>query len=186
VLGVLCAAIGAAMATEVVKLICGLGRSLLGRVQVYDAMESSWRTVPLRPRPDQTPVTELTDLPAGCVVTASDVAAGGPAAATITARDLRELLAARERGELRLTLLDIREPHEHRRESIPGAESVPMAELTTWLASHPDRATGRLILHCQGGSRSARALVGLLAAGHRAEHLEGGVLAWLAETAPKS
>ncbi|HET8960458.1 molybdopterin-synthase adenylyltransferase MoeB, partial [Nocardioides sp.] len=39
VLGVLCATIGAIQATEAVKLITGIGDTLLGRLMVYDALE---------------------------------------------------------------------------------------------------------------------------------------------------
>ncbi len=37
-LGVLCAAIGSVMATEAVKLVCGIGDSLVGRLMVFDAL----------------------------------------------------------------------------------------------------------------------------------------------------
>src|SRR6185312_5623970 len=39
VLGVLCATVGAIQATEAVKLITGIGETLLGRLMVYDALE---------------------------------------------------------------------------------------------------------------------------------------------------
>ena len=45
VLGVVCATIGSVMATEALKLITGIGRPLLGRVLVYDALETSFRTI---------------------------------------------------------------------------------------------------------------------------------------------
>lgn len=51
VLGVLCASIGSIMATETVKLICGLGDSLLGRLMVYDALAMTYRTVRLERDP---------------------------------------------------------------------------------------------------------------------------------------
>ena len=39
VLGLLCAAIGAAQGTEVVKLVVGMGEPLLGRLLVHDALQ---------------------------------------------------------------------------------------------------------------------------------------------------
>jgi sulfur-carrier protein adenylyltransferase/sulfurtransferase len=45
VLGVLCAAIGSVMVTEAVKLVCGIGEPLLGRLMVFDALGMTWRTV---------------------------------------------------------------------------------------------------------------------------------------------
>ncbi|MCM0641306.1 ThiF family adenylyltransferase, partial [Cellulomonas wangsupingiae] len=50
VLGAVCAAAGAAMALEVVKLVCGTGRTLLGRVAVHDAFAGTWQDVPVRRR----------------------------------------------------------------------------------------------------------------------------------------
>ena len=51
VLGVLCASIGSVMVTEAIKLITGIGESLLGRLMVYDALEMTYRTVRIRRDP---------------------------------------------------------------------------------------------------------------------------------------
>ena len=42
-LGVLCASIGSIMVTEAIKLITGIGETLLGRLMVYDALEMTYR-----------------------------------------------------------------------------------------------------------------------------------------------
>lgn len=42
------------MGTEAIKLITGIGESLLGRLMIYDALEMSYRTIAIRkdpPRP---------------------------------------------------------------------------------------------------------------------------------------
>ncbi|CAN5160690.1 adenylyltransferase/sulfurtransferase MoeZ [soil metagenome] len=49
VLGPLCASIGAAMATEALKLIVGFGTPMLGRVLVVDALDGSHSEVRFRP-----------------------------------------------------------------------------------------------------------------------------------------
>jgi len=71
VLGVLCATIGAAMATEAIKLICGVGEPLIGRVQLYDALKASWSTIPLLPNPDRPSVTALQEPDEVCAVPAA-------------------------------------------------------------------------------------------------------------------
>jgi len=38
-------AIGAMQAMEAIKLVAGIGTSLSGRLQVYDALNAEWRTV---------------------------------------------------------------------------------------------------------------------------------------------
>lgn len=58
-LGVVPGVIGVTMATEAIKVICGVGDPLVGRVQLYDALTASWSTLPLRANPDRAPVTAL-------------------------------------------------------------------------------------------------------------------------------
>jgi molybdopterin/thiamine biosynthesis adenylyltransferase len=52
VLGVLCASIGSIQATEAIKLLTGIGDSLVGRLMIYDALEMSYRTVKIRKDPE--------------------------------------------------------------------------------------------------------------------------------------
>jgi adenylyltransferase/sulfurtransferase len=202
VLGVLCAAIGSVMATEAVKLVCGIGDSLLGRLLVFDALAMTWRTVCVRPNPAVPPVTELVDYDAFCGP--GPVPDGGSGAdgdadrgttadrvatATIDVHRLRDLLAAREAGEDDFVLVDVREPYEREIVTIPGAVCVPRADVVA--AAHSGRwpadlADGRrLVLHCKSGVRSAEALAAVLAAGRPdAVHVAGGVLAWAREIDP--
>ncbi|MHB9288594.1 SAMP-activating enzyme E1 [Halobacteriales archaeon Cl-PHB] len=52
VLGVLPGAVGAIQATEALKLLLGEGKSLEGRLLVYDASEMTFEEVPVAPNPD--------------------------------------------------------------------------------------------------------------------------------------
>lgn len=189
VLGVLCASIGSVMATEAVKLVCGIGDPLLGRLLVLDALAMTWRTVTVRPDPDRAPVTRLVDYDAFCGVAPAPPGPDPVAAATIDVHALRDLLAARERGETDFVLVDVREPYEREIVTIPGAVGVPKADVLD--AAAAGRWTGplapgrRLVLHCKSGGRSAEALAALLAAGRGdAVHVGGGVLAWAREIDP--
>jgi sulfur-carrier protein adenylyltransferase/sulfurtransferase len=187
VLGVLCAAIGSVMATEAVKLVCGIGEPLVGRLMVFDALEMSWRTLRVRADPDRAAVTALVDYDAFCGLTATGSVAAlqDPlAASTIDVHALAAWLADRERGEADFTLVDVREPYEQQIVSIPGSVLVPLAGIVSGeaLAGLP---AGRLVLHCKSGGRSARALATLHAAGRTdAVHVAGGVLAWVREIDP--
>jgi molybdopterin/thiamine biosynthesis adenylyltransferase len=120
VLGVLCATIGSLMATEAVKLITGVGETLLGRLMVYDALEMTMRTVAVRRDPTAQPITELIDYDAFCGVV-SDEAAEAARESTISVRDLEKLLAQRAQGTEDFVLVDVREPHEYEIVSIPGS-----------------------------------------------------------------
>ena len=48
VLGVLCGAIGAIQSNEAIKLITGVGKSLLGSLLIYDALDSSYKKVEIK------------------------------------------------------------------------------------------------------------------------------------------
>jgi molybdopterin/thiamine biosynthesis adenylyltransferase/rhodanese-related sulfurtransferase len=190
VLGVLPAAIGSVMATEAIKLICGTGEPLLGRLLVLDALDMSWRTIHVRRSPETVPVTELVDYEAFCGL-AGGYAGSGPAAddATISATDLAGWLAERERGTADFVLVDVREAQEREIVRIPGAVAVPVGRFRTGEGVAEVRALAagrRVVLHCKSGSRSAEALAVLRAAGFTdAVHVAGGVLAWVAEVDPE-
>ncbi len=164
VLGALCGVIGAAMVTEVVKLICGVGDPLVGRVLVHDALDATWRTVPVRPDPDRVPVTALSADPR-----------------EVTPAQLATWLDERARGVRAVCLLDVREPHERALASLPDAVPLPVGALL----ADPDAAAAALpagvtvVVYCASGVRSAQALAALRAAGRRdVSHLAGGLAAW--------
>ncbi|HEX3003133.1 MAG TPA: molybdopterin-synthase adenylyltransferase MoeB [Angustibacter sp.] len=191
VLGLLCAAIGAAQGTEVVKLVVGMGEPLLGRLLVHDALRASWRELSVRADP-QCPVcgeeptitreTGLIDYDQFCGLPPEPERGDGT---LVTPPELAELLAARERGESDVVLVDVREPGERAIVSIPGAVAVPRAAFDTGEAFAQIPFDRPVVLHCRSGVRSAAALDLLRAAGHPdARHLDGGVLAWVEQVDP--
>jgi molybdopterin/thiamine biosynthesis adenylyltransferase/rhodanese-related sulfurtransferase len=153
VLGSVCGTIGTMMATEVIKLITGIGEPLLGRVQLLDALAGEWREVALRRHPARIPVAELIDYEAFC---------GVPAAV-----ETSELGAGR--------LIDVREQYEHDAGHLEGDELIPLARL---LADPSLAGPGPVVVYCATGARSARAVAALEAAGIPATSLRGGFAAW--------
>ncbi|MFI7580444.1 molybdopterin-synthase adenylyltransferase MoeB [Kocuria kalidii] len=186
VLGVLPGLLGTAMAVEAVKLVTGIGTTMLGRVATYDALSARWWEIPLAPTPGRAPVTALAGTGDG--TPARSAPSPGPvpeAVPTVTAGELAELLAARERGETDFELVDVREPYEARLAAIPGARPVPLGQFESGEALARIDPGRRVLLHCKAGARSERALRLLRAAGHTdAAHLEGGVLAWIEQVDP--
>jgi len=182
VLGALCATVGSVMATEAVKLVCGTGDPLVGRLLVLDALGGRWRTLPVRAPEGRRPVTGLIDYDAFCGT--SFPPPGSADGDEIDVRTLARMLAARDAGEDDFVLVDVREPHEREIVAIPGAVGVPLAELEADpLAVGADGR--RVVLHCRSGERSGRALAALRAAGRTdAVHVRGGVLAWVREIEP--
>ena len=85
-----------------------------------------------------------------------------------------EAQAQQQQGAL---LIDVRERSEWASGHVPGAQHIPLGQLAQRTSSLPrDRD---LLLICQSGNRSARAVELLQRAGFsRATNVAGGMLAW--------
>jgi adenylyltransferase/sulfurtransferase len=202
VLGVLCAAIGSVQVSEAVKLIVGQGDPLVGRLLVHDALRQSWDTLTVRRDPgcalcgDHPTITELVDYEAFCGMPPAAVAGSGAAHGAagsaalavideVTARELADLLAARDRGEETFELVDVRDAGEREVVSIPGARAIHLEAFRSGaaLAALPDGTP--VVVHCKTGARSAEA-AGILAQAGRTgvRNLRGGVIAWVHDVDP--
>ena len=190
VLGVLCASIGSIQVTEAIKLLAGIGDPLVGRLMVYDALEMSYRQVKIHKDPHcavcgvNPTVTELIDYEAFCG-SISTLAAEAARDSTISVRDLKSLLDARDRGEDDFVLIDVREPIEFEIVAIPGAILIPKGDFLDGSALSDLPTDRRIVLHCRVGGRSAEALAVVEGAGFSdAVHVGGGVLAWVNQIEP--
>jgi sulfur-carrier protein adenylyltransferase/sulfurtransferase len=184
VLGVLCASIGSIMATEAIKLVTGIGETLLGRLVIFDALEMTYRQVKVRKDPDAEPITGLIDYDAFCGAI-SDEAAEAAADSTISVHQLQEMLSARAAGSSDFLLIDVREPNEYEINRIPGAVLIPKGQFLDGSALEKLPADRRVVLHCKSGQRSAEALAVLKGAGFAdAVHVGGGVSAWVNQVDP--
>lgn len=182
VLGVVCASIASVMSTEVIKLITGIGESLLGRLMIYDALKMSYRTIAIRRDPcdaSRPAITTLVDYEQLCG--AAPAASTGGAEAAITPRQLRELLDS----GAKLALIDVREPVEFDIVHLDGAQLIPQSSINSGegLAKLP--ADRMPVLYCKTGVRSAQALAVVRQAGFSdAVHLQGGIVAWAQQMQP--
>ncbi len=180
VLGVLCASIGSVMVNEAIKLITGIGESLLGRLLVFDALEMSWHEIKVRKDPDTPKITGLIDYEEFCGVV-SDEAAAAAVGSTITASELKDLLDS----DKPVFLVDVREPAEWEIVRIPGATLIPKDQILRGeaLASLPQDK--QVVMYCKTGVRSAETLAAVKAAGFSdAVHVQGGVTAWVNQVDP--
>lgn len=173
VIPTLCPIVGGLMATEVIKLLTGIGEPLIGRVLNYDALTGSVREIaytrdPDAPRPGS--IEELTTIPEP-----------NPTQA-VTPTDLARLLAGDTTRGIHETppiLLDVRGRAEASFASIPGSVLIPLTELADRL-DELDPAVP-VVVYCHHGIRSARALPVLAAAGFtRVKYLDGGIDAYAA------
>jgi sulfur-carrier protein adenylyltransferase/sulfurtransferase len=183
VFGMLCAAVGALMVTEAVKLITGVGRSLLGRVALYDALGGSWREIRVAKDPAAPRITELTDYEAFCGIAPAEAA---DTEHTVTATQLATMLASRDAGLKDFDLVDVREAGEYDIVRIEGSVLIPQGRILSgdaWGELPQDRD---IVFHCKAGTRSAAVLAAARKAGYqRVSHLDGGILAWVRDVEPQ-
>ncbi|MEZ4645924.1 MAG: molybdopterin-synthase adenylyltransferase MoeB [Chloroflexota bacterium] len=189
VLGILPGVIGAIQATEAIKLILGVGESLIGRLILYDALTMTMDEVYLRKNPacpvcgENPTITELIDYEQFCGVPAHDhslyqVEAAGDAVPTITPQELNARL---QRGE-HLRLVDVREPHEWDISNLGhlGATLIPKNKVLEHMGEL-DTAT-ETVVYCRSGARSADAIRTLQQHGFKKLlNLAGGINRWAAE-----
>jgi adenylyltransferase/sulfurtransferase len=180
VLGVICAAIGSVMVNEAIKLITGIGETLLGRLLVFDALDMEWNEIKIRKDPATEPITELIDYEAFCGVV-SEEAQAAAIGSTITAAELKDLLDS----DKPIALIDVREPAEWEIVSIPGAVLIPKDGILRGERLSELPQDKQIILYCKTGVRSAETLAAVKAAGFSdAVHVQGGVTAWVNQIDP--
>lgn len=184
VLGVLPGVVGSLQATEVLKLILGVGKSLRSRLLLFDALGMRFREMQLAPNPDcslcgcNPSLIRLIDYDVFCGV------AEGSNTAAADQISPREFVEGWKGGQ-RPRLLDVREPYEWDIANLSEYEAVliPLAQLSSRL-DELDREDD-IVVYCKSGGRSAQAVTLLREAGfRRIRDLTGGVLAWREDVDP--
>ena len=194
VLGVLPGLVGVLQATEVIKLILGIGEPLIGRLLLVDALSTRFRELKLRKNPDcpvcgtHPTVTELIDYNQFCGVPGASesvheqAAKGGPLPQQngINQISVQELKRRRDAGDEPF-VLDVREPWEYQLANL-GGRLIPQGELPDRLGELPRDRT--IVTQCKSGGRSQNAAELLKAQGFQVENLAGGILGWSSEIDP--
>jgi molybdopterin/thiamine biosynthesis adenylyltransferase/rhodanese-related sulfurtransferase len=187
VLGVLPGTIGTIQATEAIKLLLGIGSTLVGRLLLYDAMDMTFESVKIKKNPhckvcgEHPEITELIDYEAFCGV--PGYSHDEESAGMDWDISAKELAARLQRGD-KIRLIDVREPHEVEISSLPGEELIPLGQLAARLPELD--SSQEMVLFCKTGSRSIRALELLASAGFKkVKNLKGGINAWAREVDTK-
>lgn len=181
VLGVLPGIIGSMQASEVIKVITGIGETLSGRFFIFDALNFETRTFKISKR-DDNPISgknpsirELIDYEQFCGMKAIE-----KPVKEITVKDLYDLQVTGEK----LQLIDVREPHEYDIVNL-GGELIPLA---TVLDNANRIDTDKMVVvHCKMGGRSAKAIRELEEkyGFKNLYNLKGGILAYIDEVRPE-
>lgn len=181
VLGVLPGIIGSLQASEVIKILAGIGEPLAGKLFLFDALNFRTQSVSIKKNKDnpltgENPaITELIDYEVFCGV-------GGNGrdeedeVSEITVQEFKTLL---DRGE-DVQVIDVREPHEYDIAHI-GGELIPLNTILD-NAGKISRDT-KVVVHCKAGTRSAKAIRQLQEkyGFDNLYNLQGGILAWSKE-----
>ena len=193
VLGALPGIIGVIQATEILKLILGIGAPLLGRLLLYNALEMSFRELKLRQDPEcpicgkNPTIHELIDYDQFCGFPSGSSAAGdqGDSSAEdgkleITVDDLEAALKDPQNG---IRTLDVRNAEERDICLIDGVDWIPLDQLQDRASEL--NASQRTYIHCKSGVRSLKA-VRLLRdlEFNDVWSVRGGILEWIDKKAP--
>lgn len=193
VLGVLPGTIGAMQATEAVKLLLGIGRPMIGRLLIYDALEMDFMELAVEKKRDcpvcgdNPTITELIDYEQFCGMPAhdhSDYTLGDndmSEKAAVPAITVHELKARLDAGE-KIKILDVREPHEWDISNLEkyGSFLIPKDAVVGRADEFdPDE---EMVVQCRSGGRSADVIRWLQPLGFKnLLNLEGGINLWAKE-----
>jgi sulfur-carrier protein adenylyltransferase/sulfurtransferase len=182
VIGILPGIVGLIQANEVIKLILGIGDSLVGRLLIFDALKMKFREMKLRkdlacPICGENPtITELIDYEQFCgIVPAQESSAD--LEMEIAVEQVKKMMDEKRAFKL----IDVREPSEYGICKIEGATLIPLGDIeakdTTLLNGlNPD---DEIVLHCKAGVRSMKAMKALEEMGfHNLKSMRGGINEW--------
>jgi len=193
VLGILPGLVGVIQATEVIKLILGIGEPLIGRLLLVDALGMSFRTLKLRKNPEcpacgTHEIKELIDYDQFCGIAPPtetgplEVSSFGNVAALPEVDGIPQISVEAYKARLdagdKPFLLDVREPHEYAIVDM-GAPLIPVGQLAARIGEITLPKDTEIIVHCKSGGRSQTAAKTLIANGFtNVKNLAGGITAW--------
>jgi molybdopterin/thiamine biosynthesis adenylyltransferase/rhodanese-related sulfurtransferase len=182
VLGLLPGIMGLLQATEAVKLILGIGKPLIGRMVLFDALAMRFQEIAIDRDPNcplcgvEPTIKEVADENRMCEAESEQRMRGVPEV------NVREFSAMRERGDPHV-LLDVRDPHELKISRLGNELHIPVSEIGRRLAEIDREA--EIVVICQTGHRSATVTMFLLGQGYpKVRNLVGGINAWATEIDP--
>ena len=164
-----CSVAATLQATEVIKVLLGLGNVSSGKLLVYNALKMSFKELKITKKDDYE-INELIDYDQFCGIPQQQEENVIP---EISVERLKEKIDANED----FTLIDVREETEFEICNING-QLMPLNELESFLGDL-DKSK-EYVVHCKMGGRSARAVAEMQEAGFtNVSNLAGGILAWI-------
>jgi adenylyltransferase/sulfurtransferase len=178
VLGVLPGVMGVIQAVQAIHILLGIGSSLVGRLLVFNGLDTSFDEVRIRKDPackacgTNPAITGLIDYEEFCGLKGR----ARPVEFDVTPMALK---ASIDRGE-KVVLVDVREPREYELCHLEGARLLPLGQLPARMNELDKR--GQIVVYCHVGVRSTQAVSFLRRAGFsNVRNLLGGIDAWAQE-----
>ncbi len=181
VLGVLPGIIGSMQANEAIKVVAGIGKTLSGRLMIYDSLDFTVRFLNIKANAAN-PISganrtihALIDYEAFCNPVHASAQKNSK---EITPTELKRLLDA----GTEIQIIDVREPFEFELVNLNGL-NIPLDKIEEQLKII--RTSGMVVVHCKSGGRSKAAIKLLQKQGFtNLVNLEGGILKWIEEVDP--
>lgn len=174
VLGVLPGIIGAMQASEVIKIITGIGEPLSGKIFVFDTLSMQSRIVKFSKDPNN-PLTGKNPTQKSLIDYELFCNAYTSAVKEITVQELKQKIDANQTFQL----IDVREPIERTASHI-GGDFIPMNTIEENIQKI--RKDCSVIIYCRSGIRSAKVIEYLQEKGFdNLYNLQGGINSWAKE-----
>ncbi len=171
VLGVLPGVLGCLQATEVIKIITGVGEALSGKLLLFDLLGQTQNVLKFSLQKENLALKELKPI-------VEEYCEFIPESEVVTPRELEKLLLAND-----VQLIDIREPWEIELCCVDGAKSILVEELADEDALDGLDLNQLTVLICKVGQRSDLAIEEFKTYGFKnIKNLEGGLLQWSEDT----
>ena len=186
VIGVLPGIVGTIQATEVIKLIIGGAKTLIGRMLHFDAWNMKFRELKLEKNPDcpicgkNPTITKLDSFDYEEFCGLKKKKAEDDAVSAIEPKELKRRIDAGEK----INIVDVREPHERAIYKFPNALIIPIGQL----ARRQDEldASADTVFICKEGKRSILAVHTIQEAGFKGAcfNLKDGINGWSRDVDP--
>ena len=184
VFGVLPGTIGTLQATEVIKIILGIGEPAYGKLYLYDALEISLQEIKLRKNPscsvcgENPTIVNLEDTAIFCALHDA-LETPIPLDWQISVSELKTKIEAGERVEL----IDVRDPVEREIALIPNSKNIPYEKII-YQNNEIDKVNPTVFI-CRNGIRSERVVRKLRDQGYsNVFNLKGGTNKWVESIEP--
>ena len=173
VLGVLAGIIGSMQASEVIKVLTGIGTTLSGRLFIIDTLSFETRTIKLRKAAEGKAISELIDYEEFCGMN------NNTSPYEVNEIAVQELSNMINNGD-EFQLIDVRTAFENHVANI-GGDLMPLEEIVSYVDEISK--SKQVVLYCKVGIRSMEAILHLQSVYDFTNlyNLKGGINAWAIE-----